>query len=598
LSQIVNKDVYIKMRKKFFKFIVHHKIISGIVLLALLGSGYWAYSTFIKKEADIIYTLTRVEKGTITTSISGSGQVSALNQIEVKSKVSGDVVSISVINGQEVKTGDLLLQLDSRDAQKSVRDAEANLKSAKIALEKLKQPADTLSVLQAENLLAQAKETKQKTENDLQKSYDDGFNTVSNAFLDFPTIMTGLEDILYKNTISASQWNIDWYASQASTWEEEKTTLYKNNVNGTYSLARQKYNKNFDDYKSVSRSSNTQILEALILETYDTAKIIADAVKTSNNFIDFIKDVMTLHSITAPSAVATHQSSLNTYTSKANSHLLNLLAIKQTIEDSKTAIANADRTIAEKTESLIKLKAGAEVLDIQSQELAVTQKENALLDAQEKLADYFIRAPFDGVAAKINFKKGDSISANNAVATLITNQHIAEISLNEIDVAKIKVGQKAVLIFDAVSDLKITGEVSEIDTIGTVSQGVVSYIVKIVFDTQEDSVKPGMSVGATIITDIKQNILVALNSAVKTQGDSHYVEILDDPLRSKNEQGFISKSAPIKQTVEIGLSNDELTEIISGINEGDRIVSRTINPTAVKTQTTQAPSLFGAPRAR
>ncbi|MEK7117820.1 MAG: HlyD family efflux transporter periplasmic adaptor subunit, partial [Patescibacteria group bacterium] len=531
-------------------------------------------------------------------SISGSGQVSALNQIEVKSKVSGDVVSVAVINGQEVRAGDLLLQLDSRDAQKSVRDAEVNLESAKIALKKLKQPADTLSILQAENSLAQAKETKQKTENDLKKSYDDGFNTVSNAFLDFPTTMTGLEDVLYKNTISTSQWNIDWYASQAFSWEETKTALYKNNVNDAYSLARQRYNKNFDDYKAVSRSSDTQILESLILETYNTAKIIADAVKTSNNFIDFIKDVMTLHSITASSAVVTHQSLLNTYTSKANSHLLNLLAIKQTIEDSKTAIANADRTIAEKTESLIKLKAGAEVLDIQSQELAVTQKENSLLDTQEKLADYFIRAPFDGVAAKINFKKGDSISANSAVATLITSQHIAEISLNEIDAAKIKVGQKAVLTFDAVPDLKITGEVSEVDTIGAVSQGVVSYIVKIVFDTQEDSVKPGMSVGATIITDIKQNILVASNSAVKTQGNSHYVEMLNNPLRSKNGQGFISKSTPIKQTVEIGISNDEFTEIVSGINEGDRIVSRTINPTAVTTQTTQAPSLFGAPRAR
>ena len=582
-----------------YKFIVHHKIITGIILLAVLGGGYWVYSAFIKKEAEIVYILTRIEKGTITTSISGSGQVSALNQIDVKSKVSGDVVLVAVNNGQEVKAEDLLLQLDSRDAQKSVRDAEANLESAKIALEKLKQPADALSILQAENLLAQAKETKQKTENDLQKSYDDGFNTVSNAFLDFPTIMTGLEDILYKNTISASQWNIDWYASQASSWEEEKTALYKNNVNGTYSLARQKYNKNFDDYKAVSRSSDTQILESLILETYDTAKIIADAVKNSNNFIDFIKDVMTLHSITAPSAVATHQSSLNTYTSKANSHLLNLLAIKQTIEDSKTAIANADRTIAEKTESLIKLKAGADALDIKSQELTVTQRENSLLDAREKLADYFIRASFDGVAAKINFKKGDSVSANSAVATLITSQHIAEISLNEIDAAKIKVGQKAVLTFDAAPNLSVTGEVSEIDTIGAVSQGVVSYIVKIVFSMQEDLIKPGMSVGATIITDVKQNVLMSPNSAVKTQGNLHHVEIFNNGLsRSKDGQGFVSDSAPRKQTIEIGLSNDEFTEIVSGLDEGVRVVARTINPTAVTTQTTQAPSLFGAPRGR
>ncbi len=55
-------------------------------------------------------------------------------------------------------------------------------------------------------------------------------------------------------------------------------------------------------------------------------------------------------------------------------------------------------------------------LDIQSQELSVKQRENALTDAKEKLADYFIRALFDGVVAKVSVKKGDSVSSGSAVA--------------------------------------------------------------------------------------------------------------------------------------------------------------------------------------
>ena len=99
---------------------------------------------------------------------------------------------------------------------------------------------------------------------------------------------------------------------------------------------------------------------------------------------------------------------------------------------------------------------------------------------------------------------------------LITKQKIAEISLNEVDAAKVKVGQKVTLTFDAIDGLSITGEVSEIDALGTVSQGVVTYGVKIAFDTQDERVKSGMSVSAAIITDVKQNVLLVPNAAVKS----------------------------------------------------------------------------------
>jgi len=107
-----------------------------------------------------------------------------------------------------------------------------------------------------------------------------------------------------------------------------------------------------------------------------------------------------------------------------------------------------------------------------------------------------------------------------------------------------------------------------------------------------------MSVDANIIIDTKYDVLIVPNSAVKSQGNNHYVEILEDPLRSQNGQGFISKEAPVRQKIEIGISGDNFTEIISGINEDDRVIARTVAPAAKNQQTTQAPSLFGAPRAR
>jgi multidrug efflux pump subunit AcrA (membrane-fusion protein) len=138
-------------------------------------------------------------------------------------------------------------------------------------------------------------------------------------------------------------------------------------------------------------------------------------------------------------------------------------------------------------------------------------------------------------------------------------------------VAKVKVNQKVTLTFDAIEDLNITGEVAEIDALGTVTQGVVNYGVKIIFDTQDERVKSGMSVSAAIITDIKQDVLLVPNAAVKSN-NGQYVEVLENNI-------------PRNQTVETGLSNDTMTEITSGLKEGDKVITQTITANTTQTQT-------------
>jgi HlyD family secretion protein len=575
------------MVRKILKIVLTHKIASGLIVILLIGGGYLGYKKSIGGVKEVRYVLAAAEKGTLITSVSGTGQVSASNQVDVKSRVAGDAIYIGATNGQNIRTGSLLVQLNAQDAQKSVRDAQANLEAAKLSLEKLKQPADQLSLLQAENALAQANETKQRTEDDLVKTYDDGFNTVANAFLDLPNIMTGLQDILFDSTINNNQENIDYYANAVRTYDE-KVDQYKDDTDNAYQTARTAYDKNFEDYKSASRFSQTGVIESLVDETYETTKDIAEAVKSANNLIQFYKDKLAEHNLNPNVIADTHLANLNVYTGKTNTHISSLLSIKNTIQTDKETIIGSGRTIAEKTESLAKLKAGTDPLDIQSQELTIKQRENALLDAKEKLADYFIRAPFDGTVAQLNIKKGETVSTGTAVATFITKQRIAEISLNEVDVAKIKIGQKATLTFDAIDGLNITGEVVDIDAIGTVAQGVVTYNVKIGFDTQDERVKPGMSVSAVIIIDVKQNVLVVPNGAVKTQGNTQYVEILDHTLsQGQGNQAVVSSVPPRQQAVEIGLSNDASTEIISGLKEGDQVITQTITANTAQSQNQQ-----------
>ncbi len=576
-------------------YLLAHKFFSAFLILLVLGGGYWTVKKVTTPPAVAHYVLSAVTRETLITSVSGSGQVSALNQVDIKPKASGDVVAVPVVNGQVVKAGTLIAQLDARDAQKAVRDALANLESAKLSLQKLVQPADTLSLTQSQNTLARAQESKQNAEQDLQTAYDDGFNMVSNAFLDLPGIMSGLQDLLYSNTPSLSasgQWNIDYYDGAAAAYDD-RADQYRADTANKYQAARTLYETTFANYKLVSRFSDTSTIESIVNQTYEATKSIAEAVKSTNNLIQFYKDTLTLHNLKPSSVADTHLATLGSYTSKTNTHLVNLLNAANTIKSDHDAIVNANRAIDEDTQSLAKLQAGPDALDIQTTQLSVTQRQNALLDAQEKLADYFVRAPFDGTIAKLDVKKGDSASAGSAVATLITKQQIAEISLNEVDAAKIAIGQKVTVTFDAIDGLTISGEVSDIDTVGTVTQGVVTYSVKITFDTQDDRIKPGMSLSTEIITAAKPDILVVPLSAVKSQGGQSYVEVLDQPGSvTAGVQGVTSKFPPRQVPVEIGLSNDTMAEITSGLKEGDQVISRTVAPTAQKVTT--APTIFGA----
>jgi len=580
------------MNKKIFQ----RKIIIPLLIILVLGS-YFGYRAIKNKDKETRYVLASVQKGTIVVSVSGSGQISSSDQIDIKPKVNGEVSAIFVEEGEKVKTGKLILKLDDTDFQKAVRDAETSLETAKLELEKLLEPPDELALLQAENSLAQAKETKQKAEDNLEKAYEDGFNTVANAFLDLPTVMAGLQDILFGDDFSRIQSNINYYTDTTKIYDE-RVFQYEKDAYDRYQLARKAYDQNFADYKSASRYSDKVAIEELISQTYETTKSIAEAVKSANNLIQFYKDKLTERDLKPNPLSDTHLSSLNTYTGKTNSHLLNLLSIKRTIEDNKESILNAERSIEEKEKSLAKLKAGPDELDIRAKKIAVQQKEDNLLTAKENLAKCFIYAPFNGLISDIKVKRGDSVSSGTALATLITEQKIAEISLNEVDAAKVKTGQKATLTFDALPEVSITGKVVEVDTVGTVSQGVVSYGVKIALDTDEERIKPGMSVTADIIIDAKTDVLVLPNSAVKSQGNSYYVELVkaDEKLSQQllaNVSGVILPKSPTSQSVEVGLSNDTSTEIVSGLKEGDIVVSSTITP--VQTTQTQRTQQFQIP---
>jgi len=553
-------SVSVNFIKKIKVFAFKHKVISTITLIVLAGILFWIYKSFSSGTIQSKYVLVEAEKGTIVSSLSSSGQVSALNQIDIKSKASGTVVYVGAKVGQEVRAGQFIAQIDSRSARQAVADAQTNLEKAQLNLEKMRGLSNSSGTLRG---------SKEVASDDLQKAYDDGFNNVSSAFLSIPSVVSGLHSVIFDNTSSQNQQNSDWYSNLISTVDSTgRAEQYKKDVATAYNTAEKQYNTTFDYYKTISRESDNASIEKLISDTYDTTKLLADSVKTTSNFLDYIKKTLGDHNLPIPTILTTHQNLLSGYTSTTNSFLTSLYSSKNTIQNNKESLVTVD-------------------FDIKDQEIVVSQAQNSLANAKETLSNYYVTAPFAGVLAVMNAKVGDT--APSTVATIVTKTLVAEISFSETDIAKIKVGQKATLTFDAVPDLTITGSVSQVDILGTSSQGVVSYNVKVVLDLQDDRIKPGMSVSAVVITDTKTDALYVPNSAVKTQQGSYYVLLVSDKVNAEdiqNTAGVALKNTPTRQAVEIGLADDQSTEILSGLNEGDIVVSSTVSATTKTTTKT------------
>lgn len=525
---------------KIFKIFKNKKyLLILILILAILG--WIIYSKFLIPNNNPKYVLGNVSRGKIEIFVSGSGFVSPISKVDLKSKVSAEVLGVMVKEGQRVRAGDLIIKLDDSDALKNIRDAELTLETAKLALEKLKKQYE-------ENLRA----------DNLNKNYEDGMSILSELYSNYPTILNGLNNVLFSRDFNSEDINnIEYYSS----YNDKFKNLPKTSEN-LYNELKSYYNEAFNDFNLAKRGGGPERQKAiqggynLISKTAQLIKIGLDAVLNLQNQIVIGGAIHKYKAI-----IDNHFSSLTDYSAKVDNYLKNILIIVNNINSLNDSLSNYP-------------------LDIKNQELNVLARQNALADAKDKLNDYYIRAPFDGIITNILVKAGDTISGG-VIATLITDDKIAEVSLNEVDAAQVKIGQDAILTFDALPNVSLKGKVVEISTIGTESQGVVSYGIKISFEDKNQEIKPGMSVTAKIIANFKDNVLLVPNLAIKTFSGNKYVDKPFDKISqdkvSISIRGGITLSSTTRQIIKTGLANDEFSEVLEGLEEGDIIILRTIN---------------------
>ncbi len=575
---------------KFWKKIINHKILSFFIAIVIFGGGYYFYGKLTTTAVPPRYVLAQVQKGTLVSSVTGSGQVSASNQTNVQAQVSGVVSQILVANNQAVKKGQTLIRLDTINDERSVRNAQANLDNAQLSLQTLLAPASTSSVLQSQQTAIQSQQNYENSQNNLVSDYGNAYNDVSNAFIDLPGVMTGLNNVIYNMTINKSQWDIDVYANMISGWAPNTPQFEQSSI-ASYQSALSAYNQSLADFKNSTINSSTSTIESLLAETNTALRTISVANSNLKNFLDLVNNTLQANNSKVPSQLTLDETSVQGYIATVNSHIATIIQIQNSIQSDKNSIISGKISVEQSDAAYQQLQSGPTQLQIQQQQLAVTQAENALSDAKENLNNDYITAPFDGVVTNITARAGQP--ASGTLAVLVSNAQLAQATLNEVDVVNVKLGQQATVTFDALPNITLTGKVVEVDTLGTVVQGVVSYNAQVALDIPNPDVKPGMSDTVSIITGVKQDVLLVPNEAVKSQGSNQYVQVLELPQgETLSAQGVTSAVAPANQPVQTGISNDTMTEITSGLAEGQYVVTRII--TAAATTAAQTPSAGGA----
>lgn len=580
------------MLKKIISIIKTHRWVSAAIAVVVVGGGYWWYAASQSGTQVTKYVIARAAVGTVITSVSGSGQMQAVTTVNVAPQVTETVTGVSVSVGDHVTAGQLLVSLDTTNEARALAQAKLSLQSAQLSLAELTQAAATTTLIQDQNAVTQDIQNVASASSTLITDYQSGFNSVSGAFVDFQTVMAGLKSFVTGNDISKSQNDPDAYVNLMPAYLTSAAMPYRDQVVSAYQAAATAYQQNLLDYNAASRTSDPATLDALFAETYHTAQTISASVKSIKDLLNYVvNNYPSGNGSQLPAVTNTLQTNMNGYTATMNGDVASLNGAMTTIGNDKTNATNATLALNVASSTLATLLAGPDALSVQSSQLSVQQQELALQTAQTNLNDCSIRAPIGGTVSAVNAVVGETVSS--PAVTIVGQSQVAEVTLNEVDAAKVKVGDPATLTFDALTGVSVAGQVIEIDPVGTVSQGVVDYNAKIALAQPNGQVKPGMSVTANIVTQAAQDVIVLPNAAVTTKGGVSYVLEPASPvpaaeLASSSAGGIILAEPPRMVPVTIGIANDTQTEIAAGVAAGDQVITQTIKSSGTSAGSTAA----------
>jgi HlyD family secretion protein len=552
----------------------------GIALIVIVIIAALAINSRSSSSAISTVATTTVGRGAILASVGGSGTVAAAQALDLSFQTSGTVTHVLIKEGDNVTAGQTLAQLDTRDLELQVANAQAALDSANTKLTQTKdgnvQPADitaqkaAIASAQAQlkssqaqldalknptaDKLSAAEAAVRQAELDLQAQTDNSSATKTKAEQDLQKATDSLTQAQSKYATALKNWQYvqDTGAdpSNPSTTNAQGQKV-KNKLNDTQ---RQQYYDTYVQAEAALHSAETAVQQAQV--TYDTARQ-AEPTNIQQAETKLADAQAQLAALQNPSA--------------------NDIAQKQ------ASIDQAQASLTQAKAKLDSLTAPGTKSDVAIQQSSVAQAEQSLKQAQLKLEQATLKAPFAGVVTAVNIVPGSNTSSSGASSATAAVSMIdrstlhVDLKLSENDVAKVQLGQQVDLTIDALKDWKTQGTVSYIAPSAESSNGVVTYRVRVDFPDSDARVKVGMTANLTITTAKKDSVLLIPTTALLPKGAGHVVQVL-------NADGKTTREVD----VQTGLTDGTQTEIISGLKEGDKVVTIPATPKP------QSGGLFGS----
>ena len=201
-------------------------------------------------------------------------------------------------------------------------------------------------------------------------------------------------------------------------------------------------------------------------------------------------------------------------------------------------------------------------LQVQNAQTQLKLAEIQVKQAQRRLDQAVVKAPIDGMVSLVNTKVGETVSTQPVLGVVDLSQYHIDITVDEIDVAKVKLNQEVNITLDSLPGVDVAGQIDRIAPTATTVNGVVSYNVRVLLSKTDAPLKTGMTANASIILEKRENVLLAPNWAVrrdKTSGKSFLT------LQSGDKTEEIE--------VKTGLRNDTFSELLSGAQAGQVVVA-------------------------
>lgn len=458
------------------------KIISLLLLLAIIGLVIYR-SSFIQKklssDAQVVQRTSKVERGDIKVTVSGSGAVYFVQSQEAVSKVDGVVKKVYFKAGDKVKAGELLVELDDSDQQEKVQDAENNLAQTQLS--------NNSTYTDAANLTIKAPFTGQVTGISISKG--DSVNKGA-------AILTITDTSKLKATLPFNASDIK--SIKVGSVVDINVTSLMQTVKGTVTY--------------VSNQPTTSSTGALL---YNVEIQINNPGALTEN-MDVSADISTTNGILS-SIGAGKLSYVNksVVTSKVGGTVESIL-----VRENQQVQSGA---------TILKLQSDDVEKSLQTASLNIENSQKQVKSAAEKLEYYKIYAPFDGTIISQDINVEDSLKAGDVIAKIADTAQLAfDVPIDELDVSQIKVGQKVSISLDAFTETAaapINGEVSKIAMEGTSNNGVTTYNVTVKIIDGYEKIKSGMNANGEILVNNTTDVLYVPIEAIQKRGNKSFVYV-------------------------------------------------------------------------